>query len=84
MAKKEGAVPRLGDRVAEGLAVRKGAPPVVFSVQPDSFIVVDSPDALKAWEADVRKFLGVDLRGMAAGAGTESCSAGCSDDCDLA
>lgn len=81
MAKMD-ATARLGERV-EASITRKGAPPVVFQVQPDSFVVLESPEALKNFEADVRRFLGVGLRGVAAGSATESCSAGCSDDCDM-
>ena len=75
--------PRLGDRVIKATATQ-GPPPVVFAVQPDSFIRVEGPEALRAWEEDVRKFLGIELRGMVAGAATECCSNGCSDDCDIA
>jgi hypothetical protein len=77
-------MPRLGDKVEVGKAPRKGAPPVVFAVQPDSFFVIQSPDELKNWEADLKKFLGIQGSvGQLVGAGTESCSAGCSDDCDM-
>jgi len=79
---KNNVAPRLGERV-DVSRTRKGPPPVVFRVQPDSFVVVESPEALKHWEEDVRRFLGVDLRGIGAGAASESCSAGCSDDCDI-
>lgn len=77
-------MPRLGDKVDLNKATGKGAPPVVFAVQPNGFFVIESKEELKLWEADLRKFLGVkgNLAGLA-GAGTESCSAGCSDDCDM-
>jgi hypothetical protein len=61
--------------------VTKGAPPIVFYPVPDSHIVFKTQEELKAWEDHVRTRLGVQLRGSL-GSGTESCSAGCSDDCD--
>src|SRR4051794_3817573 len=62
-------------------AVTKGAPPVVFYVPPDSHIVFKTPEELKSWEEEVRTRLGVQLKGGISSA-SESCSAGCSDDCD--
>lgn len=61
--------------------VTKGAPPIVFYPVPDSHIVFKTQDELKAWEDQVRTRLGVQLRGQL-GSASESCSAGCSDDCD--
>ena len=76
-------MPKLGDRVDVEKATGKGAPPVVFAVQPNAFFVIQKDD-LKQWEADLQKFLGIkgNLGGMI-GAASESCSGGCSDDCDM-
>ncbi|MFC3558626.1 hypothetical protein ACFOKI_14595 [Sphingomonas qilianensis] len=61
--------------------VTKGAPAVVFYPVPDSHIEFTSPEEIKAWEHEVRERLGVKFSGNL-GIGSESCSAGCSDDCD--
>ncbi len=61
--------------------VTKGAPPIVFHPTPDSHIVFRTPEGLKAWEDEVRARLGVRISGTV-GTASESCSGGCSDDCD--
>ena len=73
-------MPKLGDKVDQKKAIQ-GPPPVVLAVQPQAYFVIDKPEELKQWEKDVQKFLGV--QNMRAAAGTESCSGGCSDDCDM-
>jgi hypothetical protein len=73
----------LGDRV-EDKAVVKLPPPVVLQVQPDSFVRIESPEALRAWEKAVRATTGLKVVGdKLAGSASESCSAGCTDDCDV-
>jgi hypothetical protein len=61
--------------------ITRGAPPIVFYPVPDSHIVFKTQEELKAWEDEVRSRLGVELRGQL-GTASESCSGGCSDDCD--
>lgn len=61
--------------------IKKGAPPIVFHPVPDGYIVFKTQDELKAWEDEVRTRLGVQLKGTV-GTASESCSAGCTDDCD--
>jgi hypothetical protein len=61
--------------------VTKGAPPMAFYPVPDSYIIFKTHDELKAWEDHVRTRLGVSLR-THLGTSSESCSGGCSDDCD--
>ncbi len=61
----------------------KSKPPVVFQFQPQSFKVFETPEELKEWERLMREEVG--FRGAlphASMTGTESCSCGCSDDCD--
>lgn len=71
---------KLFERVDPSL-VTKGAPPVAFYPVPDSYIEFKDPEQLRAWEAEVRSRLGVKFKGDLS-SGSESCSAGCSDDCD--
>jgi hypothetical protein len=61
--------------------VKAGAPPVVFIPPPTGHIVFETNEELKAWEDEIRARLGVELKGHL-GTASESCSAGCSDDCD--
>jgi hypothetical protein len=61
--------------------VTRGAPPLVFHPTPDSYIEFKSPDEIKAWEDELRSRLGLKASDRLGG-GTESCSGGCSDDCD--
>jgi len=71
---------KLFDRVDPKL-VTKSVPPLVLMTPPDSHIVFKTPEQLKAWEDEVHARLGLRLRGHL-GSASESCSAGCSDDCD--
>jgi hypothetical protein len=75
-------MPRLGDKVDIAKAV-KGPPPVVLAIQPQAYFRIEKPEELKHWEQDAQKFLGMRARPGLVGAGTESCSGGCSDDCDM-
>ena len=61
--------------------IQKGAPPIVFHPAPDGHIVFKNQQELKDWEDEVRTRLGATLHGEV-GTASESCSAGCSDDCD--
>ena len=76
---------KLGTSIAGKSGVIKGAPPVVFVAQADSYIKLSTPAELKQWEEDLLNFYGVDLKASGVvGAATESCSNGCSDGCDVA
>lgn len=61
--------------------ITAGAPPLVFHPAPDGHITFTTQEDLKAWEDEVRNRLGVRLKGSL-GTSSESCSGGCSDDCD--
>ena len=75
-------MPRLGEKIDVKKAI-SGPPPVVLAVQPNAYFLIEKPAELELFEKDAKKFLGVaSLR--RAGSGTESCSGGCSDDCDMA
>jgi hypothetical protein len=74
---------KLGTKVSARSTV-KGAPPVIFTVQPTSYIKLTKPEQLKQWEKDLQDFYGIkNTFGNMAGSGTESCSCGCSDDSDM-
>ena len=76
-------MPRLGHKVDMGKA-KNGAPPIVFAVQPTGFLPVNTPEELKEWEEDLKSFYGIPVEARSImGAASESCSCGCSDDCDL-
>jgi hypothetical protein len=53
----------------------------VFHPVPDGHIVFRTQQELRDWEDEVRKRLGLQLKGTV-GTASESCSAGCSDVCD--
>jgi hypothetical protein len=74
---------KLGTRV-EKLQQTQGPPPIVFAAQATSYIRLNQPEHLKQWEKDLHDFYGIKsgLEGMV-GAASESCSNGCSDDCDI-
>lgn len=73
-------MPRLGEKVDVKKAIQ-GPPPVVLAVQPTAYFRIEKPAELETFEKDAKKFLGIGLRGV--GIGSESCSGGCSDDCDM-
>jgi hypothetical protein len=74
---------RFGEGVT-GRTIKSGAPPVVFQAQAYGYIPLETPEQLRQWEADARKFYGVDVdaSGLARIA-CETCSCGCSDDCGI-
>lgn len=76
---------QLGDQV-DVERTEKMPPPVVMAVQPDSFIRIEGPEALRSWEQAVLATTGLRVSAPAEFIGTasESCSGGCSDDCDMA
>ena len=61
--------------------VKPGAPPLVCYPAVTGRILFETQEDLKAWEDEVRTRLGVELKGSL-GTMSESCSGGCSDDCD--
>ena len=84
MSKQSDAVnTKLGAKVDMSRAIQ-GAPTVVLAVQPQGYLRIETPEQLKQWEDDVRQFLGVSNPPNARGSGTEMCSGGCSDGCDIA
>lgn len=77
---------KLGDRADKESTenLTEAAPPVVLRVQPDSFIRLEAPEELRSWEEAVRMTAGVKVSAEnLVGSASESCSAGCTDDCDI-
>ncbi|MFJ3955914.1 hypothetical protein SLV14_005655 [Streptomyces sp. Je 1-4] len=73
----------LGEPVDEA-RLEKNPPPVVIEAQPDSFIRLETPEELRAWEKAVRQTTGLEMSGSDLRAvGTEGCSCGCSDKSDV-
>lgn len=72
----------LGQKIAEGVTIKPGRPPVVLQTQAYAYVPLDRPEQLKQWEEDLRTFYGisVDASGFA-GVACETCSCGCTDDC---
>ncbi|MET9653992.1 MULTISPECIES: hypothetical protein [unclassified Streptomyces] len=69
--------------------VVKMAPPVVFHSQPDRYVVLKTPEQLRAWEQAVRQTTGLEivadnLAGVAAETGCSYGEASHSDDCGVA
>ncbi|HLN99299.1 MAG TPA: hypothetical protein VK208_12635 [Pyrinomonadaceae bacterium] len=74
-------VAKLGEKVDMKKAITS-PPAVVLAVQPTAYFRIDKPEELEAFEKDAQRFLGIrNLRRI--GVGSESCSCGCSDDCDM-
>jgi hypothetical protein len=72
---------KLGEKVDVKKAIAS-PPAVVLAVQPTAYFRIDKPEELEAFEKDAQRFLGIsNLRRV--GVGSESCSCGCSDDCDM-
>lgn len=74
-------MPKIGDSVPSK-SIKKGVPPVVLQLQPTGFIALTKPADLRQWEADVKRFHGIDLRAAGVRA-CETCSGGCTDDCGM-
>ena len=74
---------KLGTKVDKA-NLTQGPPPVVFAAQPTSFIRLEQPEQIKQWEKDLHEFYGVKLgHGGLTGSASESCSSGCSVDCNI-
>ncbi|KOV96785.1 hypothetical protein ADK65_26235 [Streptomyces sp. NRRL B-1140] len=74
------------DESADGFV--KMPPPVVLMVQPTSFVPMNTPEELRAWEAAVRMTTGVEivadnLAGIASESGSEGHQKCISDDCAM-
>ncbi|GAB7181784.1 hypothetical protein ATKI12_1615 [Kitasatospora sp. Ki12] len=67
--------------------VVKMPPPIVFRVQPDSYVRLNTPEQLRAWERAVRQTTGLEIvADNLEGASETGCSDGSSsmsDDCGL-
>jgi hypothetical protein len=80
-------LPGLGEKVDDS-RITKGTVPVVLQVQPSGYIPLTTPEQLRQFEAELKKFTGLDVK-LEAQVGTqaalmracETCSCGCSDDC---
>ncbi len=73
-----------GERASFASDLQDVPPPVVLAVQPSSFVRLESSEALRSWEKAVRATTGLDVKGdQFVGSASESCSAGCTDDCDI-
>ena len=83
MAKQISTV-RLGRKLSKARLKKaeSGPPPVVLAAQATSFIRLEKTSELRQWERDLRQSYGINLSGLA-GTASESCSGGCSDDCDV-
>jgi hypothetical protein len=77
----ENVMAALGSKVSKA-RTKKGSPPVILQAQADSHIVLKTPEELRQWEADVKKFYGISIDATNVHA-CETCSAGCSDDCGM-
>jgi hypothetical protein len=81
---------KLGDPLDEHPEdVVKMPPPVVFRVQPESYVRLHTPEQLRAWEQAVRLTTGLEivaenLAGVASETGCSYGDASHSDDCGLA
>ncbi len=79
----------LGQPLAKGLrvgdaAIEVGQPPVVLQTQSFGYVVLDQPEQLRQWEADLRNFYGISLDASGLrGRACETCSCGCTDDCGM-
>ncbi|WP_031498783.1 hypothetical protein [Streptomyces bicolor] len=74
---------KLGEPVDES-QLEKKPPPVVIEAQPDSFIRLETPEEVQAWEVAVRQTTGLDFTGNDMSVvRTEGCSNGCSDKSDV-
>ena len=58
--------------------------PAIFYFQPNTYRILESPDSLKQWEADMKRFVGLAIdHTILSGTCCESVSGGSKDDCDV-
>lgn len=72
----------IGTAVAPDSIV-KGTPPLILQAQYSGYVVLNTPDELRQWEADLRTTTGlsIDASGLA-GIAAETCTHHGSDACD--
>ena len=62
----------------------KGVAPVILQAQTDSYVVLQTPEELAQWQADLKNFHGISMdASKLAGIAAECCCGGCSDMCDM-
>ncbi|MEE1797436.1 MULTISPECIES: hypothetical protein [unclassified Streptomyces] len=75
---------KLGDTVGKDTrGFNEKPPPVVFQVQPDSYVALQTPEELRSWEQAVRMTTGLEIDAdslKAAVCGSESCRNCCTID----
>lgn len=73
----------LGARIND-TRIKIGKPPVILQSQAYGYIPLESPAQLKQWQDDLRTHHGISLDASGLGGiAAETCSAGCSDACDM-
>lgn len=73
----------LGARIND-TKIKIGRPPVILQSQAYGYIPLKSPEELKQWQNDLQTYHGISLDASGlAGIACETCSAGCSDSCDM-
>jgi 2-methylaconitate cis-trans-isomerase PrpF len=83
MAKSKKSSVALGS-IVDNSRIKVGAPPVILQAQAYGYIPLETPEQLKQWQEDLRTFHGISLdASRLAGIAAETCSAGCSDACDM-
>jgi hypothetical protein len=69
-------------KAAEAAGLKFGPVPLVLQVQPYGYIPLETPEQLRQFEQDLRKFYGISVDGLdLRGHACETCSCGCTDDC---
>jgi hypothetical protein len=69
-----------------GAAINKsqmtpGNPPLLFQLQPEGYIRLESASDIKDWEDKLKQFYGIDRRTLGEIVPFDTCSGGCADDC---
>jgi hypothetical protein len=71
---------KFGERIDQK-RMTQGRPPVLFQLQPEGYIKLESKQEIMDWEEKLKQFYGIDAKTLGNITPLDTCSGGCADDC---
>lgn len=61
--------------------VKHGKTPILFQLQPEGYVVLETEAEIKEWEEKLKTYYGIDPASLGKVVPLDTCSGGCADDC---
>jgi hypothetical protein len=71
---------KIGEKLDPSKIVKERIP-VLFQVQPEGYVRVETHSDIKDWEDRLKNFYGIDAKTLGKIVPLDTCSGGCADDC---